>query len=132
MSPEGVVFAAGAALPVSPDGRFVLTSRGDGSTWVQPLDGGPASGVVGAPARRARRRLGGREALFVVSSSALPARLFRLDPATGARRPAAEIWPADPAGVVAVGPILVRPDGQAIVYGCPQILSDLYVVEGLR
>ena len=132
VSPEGVVFAAGAALPVSPDGRFVLTSRGDGSTSVQPLDGGPASGIAGLlPGERV---VGWAEggALFVVSSSALPARLFRLDPSTGARRPAAEIWPADPAGVVAVGPILVRPDGQAIVYGCPQILSDLYVVEGLR
>lgn len=132
VSPAGVGFATGAALPVSPDGRFVLTTRGDGSTSVQPVDGGPATEVKGLlPDERA---VGWAEGggLFVVSSTALPARLFRLDPATGARRPQAEIWPADPAGVVAVGPILVRPDGKALVYGCPQILSDLYVVEGLR
>ena len=131
VSPEGVVFAAGATFPVSPDGRFVLTSRADGTTWVQPLDSEPASGISGLlPGERVVGWADGG-ALFVVSSSALPARLFRLDPVTGARKPAAEIWPADPAGV-AVGPILVRPDGKAIVYGCPQILSDLYVVEGLR
>ncbi len=132
VSPEGVVFAAGATFPVSPDGRFVLASRADGTTWVQPLDSEPASGISGLlPGDRVAGWADGG-ALFVVSSSALPARLFRLDPVTGARKPAAEIWPADPAGVVAVGPILVRPDGKAIVYGCPQILSDLYLVEGLR
>jgi Tol biopolymer transport system component len=132
VSPEGVVFASGVALPVSPDGRFVLTSRGDGSTWIQPLDGGPASGVAGLlPDERVVGWADGN-ALFVVSSASLPARLSRLDPATGARAPAAEVWPADPAGVVTIGPILVRPDGQSLVYGCPQILSDLYVVEGLR
>jgi Tol biopolymer transport system component len=132
VSPEGIVFAAGAALPVSPDGRFVLSARGDGSTWVQPLDGSPASAVSGLlPDERVVGWADGNF-VFVGSSRLLPVRLFRLDPATGARRPAAEIYPADPAGVVAVGPILVRPDGQALVYGCPQILSDLYVVEGLR
>lgn len=131
VTPEGVVFAPGAALPVSPDGRFVLTSRSDGTTWVQPLDGSAPSAIAGLlPGERVVGWADGR-ALFVVSSSALPARLFHLDPVTGARRPSAEIWPADPAGVVSVGPILVRPDGDAIVYGCPQILSDLYLVEGL-
>jgi hypothetical protein len=99
---------------------------------MQPLDGGPATGVSGLlPEERVVGWADGN-GLFVVSSPALPARLARLDPVTGARAPAAEIWPADPAGVVAVGPILVRPDGRALVYGCPQILSDLYVVEGLR
>ena len=132
VSPEGSVFAAGAALPVSPDGRFVLTARGDGGTAIQPLDGGPPTAVAGLLPEE--RVVGWAEAngLFVVAASELPARLTRLDPATGERRPAAEIWPADPAGVVAVGPILVRPDGRALVYGCPQILSDLYLVEGLR
>ena len=132
VSPEGAAFAAGAALPVSPDGRFVLTSRGDGGTSVQPLDGGPASAVAGLlPDERVVGWAEGN-GLFVVAASELPARLFRLDPATGARKREAEIWPADPAGVAAVGPILVRPDGKALVYGCPQILSDLYVVEGVR
>ncbi len=119
-------------FPSPRTGATVLTSRGDGSTWIQPLDGGPAAGVAGLlPDERVVGWADGN-ALFVVSSAALPARLSRLDPASGARTPAAEIWPPDPAGVVAVGPILVRPDGQALVYGCPQILSDLYVVEGLK
>jgi len=132
VGPEGTVFAAGAALPVSPDGRRVLTARADGSTAIQPLDGGPATGVAGLlPDERIVGWADGG-GLFVVSASTLPVPLVRLDPATGARAPAGEILPADPAGVVAVGPILVRPDGKALVYGCPQVLSDLYLVEGLR
>ena len=130
--PEGAVFAAGAAVPVSPDGRLVLAARADGSTWIQPLDGGEAAPVAGLEPDE--RVVGWAEGngLFAVSAASLPARLVRLDPATGARRPAGEIWPPDPAGVVSVGPILVRPDGASLVYGCPQILSDLYVVDGLR
>jgi Tol biopolymer transport system component len=127
----GTVFAAGAALPVSPDGRFVLAAHADGTTWIQPLDGGEPARVAGLlPDERVVGWADGG-ALFAVASADLPARLVRLDPATGSRKPAAEIWPQDPAGVVSVGPILVRPDGRALVYGCPQILSDLYVVDGL-
>ena len=132
VSPEGVTFAAGATLPVSPDGRSVLTAGRDGSTWVQPLDGGRAVAVAGLLPDERVVGWAEKGALFVASSSALPARLYRLDPVSGTRKPEAEILPADPAGVVTVGPILVRPDGKAIVYGCPQILSDLYVAEGIR
>ncbi len=132
VSPEGVVFAAGASLPVSPDGRKVLTSRADGTTAIQPLDGGAALEVAGLlPDERVVGWAEG-DSLHVVAASAIPALLFRLDPVSGARVPAGEIRPADSAGVVSVGPILVRPDGKAIVYGCPQVLSDLYVFEGLR
>ncbi len=132
VSPDGIVFAAGASLPVSPDGRKVLTSRADGSTAIQPLDGGEAVGVAGLLPDERVVGWAERGALHVVAAATMPARLFRLDPVSGTRAPAGEIRPADPAGVVTVGPILVRPDGKAIVYGCPQVLSDLYVVEGLR
>ena len=129
--PEGAVFAAGTAVPVSPDGRLVLSARADGSTWIQPLDGGEATRVVGLePDERVVGWAEGNR-VFASSAASLPARLSRVDPASGARRPAAEIWPPDPAGVVAIGPILVRPDGASLVYGCPQILSDLYAVDGL-
>ncbi len=60
-------------FPVSPDGRFVLTSRGDGSTSGAAARRRAGDGGRRAPSRRARRRMGGRRgALFVVSSPALP------------------------------------------------------------
>jgi hypothetical protein len=40
--------------------------------------------------------------------------------------------PPDPAGVEYVGPVLPTPDGKAYVYGYRRLLSDLYLVEGLK
>jgi hypothetical protein len=40
--------------------------------------------------------------------------------------------PSDPAGVSRVGPILLIMDGKSSVYGYHRMLSDLYLVEGLK
>ena len=62
----------------------------------------------------------------------LPARVVRLDLATGNRQPWREVLPTDPAGVVTIVPLLVTPDGRSYVYSYPRILSQLYVGEGLQ
>jgi hypothetical protein len=43
-----------------------------------------------------------------------------------------EIEPPDRAGVLALGPVHITPDGKTYVYGFTRRLSDLHVVEGLR
>jgi len=40
--------------------------------------------------------------------------------------------PSDPAGVEAVGPVLLLPGGKSYVFGYTRVLSDLHVVEGLK
>jgi len=40
--------------------------------------------------------------------------------------------PSDPAGVEFIGPVVLTPDSKAYVYGVRQLLSDLYLVEGLN
>ena len=40
--------------------------------------------------------------------------------------------PSDPAGVNIILPILLTPDGKSYVYGYRRMLSDLYLVEGLK
>jgi hypothetical protein len=40
--------------------------------------------------------------------------------------------PSDSAGVRSINPIVMTPDGKTYVYGYHRILSDLYVVEGLK
>jgi hypothetical protein len=42
-----------------------------------------------------------------------------------------EFWPSDPAGIVASG-VLVTPDGKGRVYSATRVLSELYLVEGLK
>jgi hypothetical protein len=72
------------------------------------------------------------KALFVYQSGEVPAKVFRLDLATGKRTLWKQLVPGDPAGVATIGPILVTPDGKTFVYGFHRTLADLYLVEGLN
>ena len=40
--------------------------------------------------------------------------------------------PADSAGVSGIGRVCLTPDGASYVYSYTRVLSDLYVVDGLR
>ena len=70
--------------------------------------------------------------LFVYQSGEVPAKVYRLDLATGKRTLWKQLVPGDPAGVATIGPILVTPDGKTFVYGFHRTLADLYLVEGLN
>ena len=70
--------------------------------------------------------------LFVYRPSALPARVYRVTLATGARELWKEFTPIDPAGVFKIAPICITPDGGAYAYDALRILSDLYVADGLK
>ncbi len=72
----------------------------------------------------------GRE-LFVSSLEGLPARIWRLDLATGRRRLWKELMPGEPAGVSRLNNVCVSPDGRAYAYSFLRVLSsDLYFMEG--
>jgi hypothetical protein len=62
----------------------------------------------------------------------MPARVDICDVATGARTLWKEITPPDPAGVLAIGPVLITPDGGSYVYSYRRVLDDLFLVTGLR
>ena len=62
----------------------------------------------------------------------LPAKVYRLDLSTGHKTLWKELMPSDSAGVSRIGPILITPDGKSCLYGYHRILSDLYLVEGLK
>jgi len=59
------------------------------------------------------------------------AEVYRLDTRTGERKLLYRPGPADPAGVLNVGPVLVTKDAKSYVYGYIRVLSTLYVVRGL-
>jgi eukaryotic-like serine/threonine-protein kinase len=55
-----------------------------------------------------------------------------VDLATGARRPWREFQPADRTGVLDEVSIVLTSDLRAYVYRYRRVLSDLYLVDGLR
>ena len=70
--------------------------------------------------------------LYVSRPGDLPAKVFRIDLATGKRELVRQVTPLDPAGVFSIDPILMTRDGKAYVYSYRRHLSELYFVEGLK
>ena len=71
-------------------------------------------------------------AIYFYKPGDLPAKVYRLDLSTGHKTLWKELMPSDSAGVSRIGPILITPDGKSCLYGYHRILSDLYLVEGLK
>jgi len=70
--------------------------------------------------------------LFVRRAGAWPAIVDRVNTATGDRKMWKTIEVADPAGIEAVVRILITPDGKSYCHDYVRILSELFVVEGLK
>ena len=70
--------------------------------------------------------------MYVLRKGTPPVSIFRIDLRTGRR----EVWkdlPArDPAGVATLSRAVMTRDGKAYAFTYQQILTDLYLVEGLR
>ncbi len=131
ISPEGV----GGAIAISPDGRLVAATGLDQRIALYPVDGGEPRPVPGAaegdlPLQWSAdgRLLYVRQRVELYSA----ARVFRLDLKTGKRVLWKELFPEDPAGVVGTDAVRLTPDGKSYAYNYYRVLSDLYLVEGLR
>ena len=72
------------------------------------------------------------QSLYVYKRAELPAKVYRVDLATGRKEFWKEFMPSDPAGVNSLAPILRTPDGKSYVYSYRRELSELYLVDGLK
>jgi serine/threonine protein kinase len=130
ISPEGV---HASAFAVSPDGHVVAAIGPDQKGYLYPVAGGEARVVPGL--QKGEQPINwsadGRS-LLIYRPGELPARVFRLDLATGQRTLWKQLMPSDPAGVQTIGPILLTRDLKTCVYGYHRTLADLYLVEDLQ
>ncbi|HTR03554.1 MAG TPA: protein kinase [Thermoanaerobaculia bacterium] len=132
ISPEGVV----AALPgfaVSPDGKSVAAIGPEHKAMIFALDGGPSRDLPGVADGEFPLRFSpdGRF-VYLWKRGDVPARVTRLEVATGKREVWKDLLPADPSGVERISNVLVTPDGKGYAYCFARLLSDLFVVEGLK
>ncbi len=132
VAPEGTRFPL-SARPVSPDGRRAFARDGDGALRLFPLEGGAPEPLPGVEREEEPLRFS-PDGLFVYAyrPGQVPARVTRVELATGRRELWLEIHPADRAGVPAITPVQLTADGRGYVYGYRRVLSDLYVVSGLE
>jgi len=128
ISPEGIGFG----FAVSPDGRFAAAPGHDSLLWAYPVEGGEPAPIMGAePGEVAIRYGDGGRSLYVARRGGQSARIDLLDIGTGKRIVVKELRPADKAGLIDLGFLLLSADGRSYVYSYRRILSTLYLVEGL-
>lgn len=132
ISGEGVTLAFGRA--VSPDGHWVVAVDATRRPMLYPVEGGQPRLIPGLepddwPAGWAAD---GRSLYVSLHPHALPAKVCLVDIATGQKKLWKQIMPPDPAGSTYVGSLLVSRDGRSYVYGMNRVMSDLYLVQGLR
>jgi sugar lactone lactonase YvrE len=110
----------------SPDGRvfIFLVFNGEGAEPT-PTKGNLRSEVAAGWAENNRE-------VYLYDRNAIPAKVVRWDPITGARRPFLEIMPSDPSGVWGISNLTITPSGNAYAYSVARKFSDLYLIEGLK
>ncbi|MEP6767553.1 MAG: WD40 repeat domain-containing serine/threonine protein kinase [Acidobacteriota bacterium] len=136
VTPEGVTTAL-PGFAVSNDGKWVAAIGADHKGAMFPLDAGaattaprPVPGV--APGEFPLRFSPDDKFLYLWKRGDVPARVARLEVATGKRELWKDLLPADPAGVERISNVLIAPDAKSYVYCYARLLSDLFVVEGLK
>jgi hypothetical protein len=128
LTPEGTY-----GIRVSPDGKLLLAADAQRHRWLYPMAGGEP--------RKLDLQTSGDERLMgftadgkslIVRSLSVPVKLSRIDIASGRREFWKEIVPPDLAGVQSIPSIKLSADGKAYAYSIARVLSDLYVVDGLK
>jgi Tol biopolymer transport system component len=121
-------------MPVSADSRFVVSAGPDGRLWIFPTQGGEPRLVTGSePGDRPMRWSRDGKVLYLLhGGDELPVDVFRLDLAKASRERWRKLLPLDPAGVMRLGSELLAADEKSYVYSYARVLSDLYLVDGLR
>ncbi len=130
IGPENVRILPGTN-PVSPDGKYAVGIRRGGETLLISLDGtGQARVLPGlSPVDRVVQWSHDSRGLYVYGQAERPLRVWLLDVETGKRRLWKEI-PIDSS--IARIQLRISLDGKMWTYGGVRILSELYLVEGLR
>jgi len=132
VTPEGVEPLLYSHL-VSPDSRAVIARGLDGSLNLYPFAGGAPEPLPHVePGEQPLHWSADGKSLYVYTRGTLPARIDLVRLSDGHRERWKDLVPSDVAGVAFIRPPLITPDGSHYVYSYTRILSELYLVKGLR
>ncbi len=105
----------------------------DGKVYLYPAEGGeprpvPGLGEGDVPINWT----GDGRSLFTYHLGEIPAKVYRLDLATGHKQFWKQLVPPDLSGVTEITAIMITPDGRSYVYEYARTLSDLYLVKDVK
>jgi len=132
ITPEGTTGTFQGSF-ISPDGKMLIASDAQHQRSFYPVEGGapqPVSHLESGDDIIGWSNDG--RSLLLARIQEIPIKVYRLDPATGRKELLKEVMPADPSGIFWPNTILVTPDGKGYVASFRRMLSDLYVVGGLK
>ena len=118
-------------IVISRDGRTLAVAMQDQTMRLLPVDGGESREVRGSQGLMPVA-LCGDGSLLAYHSGEIPARIMRLDPATGRQVLWKELAPANRAALLEIQPVRVAPDCETYGYTAVYWPETLYVVSGLR
>jgi hypothetical protein len=118
---------------VAVDGQWIAAARSGEPPALYPVNGGPLRPLQGAMADDEPLQWDpdGRT-LFVRRGVSIPARIERLDIATGKRSLWRQLRPAETAGLFGISSVIVTPDGKSYAYTFASSIGSLYLAEGLK
>jgi Tol biopolymer transport system component len=124
---------AQAVPPYVVDGENVVATV-EGRLMVVPLEGGKPVVLPGVePGERITGWAPDGSSFFTFLRSEVPAKVYRVERASGRRTFFKEIGPGERAGIGHTGlNVLITPDGKSYVYVTIRNLSELFVVTGLK
>lgn len=127
-TPEGLSCGA-----ISPDGRSFVGRTASGSIALYPFDGSTPRPVVNQNQHFIPAQWSDDGAyLFGYHAGEIPAKVYKMEIATGKETFLQELKPGVPAGVVLVAPIVISRDGTHFAYSYNETLSVLYLISGLH
>jgi len=128
VTPEGTV-----GLLVSPDGKFLLARDSERKRWLYPLEGGDPQlfDVALEPDDYIIDWEKDGKSILVVKRG-IPAKVVRVYLGSSRVEEVKTFAASDPAGVVTIGGVRFSADRKSYAYDYFRILSDLYVVDGLK
>ena len=128
VTPEGVTFCL-----ISPDGKLIAgNGLTGGGGWLYPVEGGQPHPIPGLQAGETFVWTSDPRWLYVYQWNQAPAKVYRLNALTGQRQLFREMTPPDLAGLHGISHIYFSTDGRAYVYSYTRLLSELYLVKGLK
>jgi eukaryotic-like serine/threonine-protein kinase len=127
LTPEGINFCA-----VSPDDKWIAASDPDGNeAALYPIDGGAPRPIAGLLPGEIFMWSSDPHFLYVYQPGQSPLKLYRLNIDNGQRQFYREMN-MDEAGLCDMSHLYLSADGRSYIYGYTRLLSDLYLVNGLK
>jgi hypothetical protein len=128
VTPEGVKFCK-----ISPDGKLIAgNGLTGGGGWLYPIEGEQPRPIPGLQAGESFTWTSDPHWLYVYQWKQSPIKVYRLNILTGQRQFFREMTPPDVAGLHDISHIYFSSDGRAYVYSYTRLLSELYLVKGLK